>query len=94
MTFPREGTAATPPHPASSFAFKDYMPQTFRKLREIFAIDAADYMLSICGGSPARCTQAQPAYQLLSLDTPAVALPVAAVPCLCHSVLRAVLCRR
>ena len=49
MYFPREGSKETPPHPSGNFTFKDYMPMAFRKLRQIFAIDAGDYMMSICG---------------------------------------------
>ena len=48
--FPREGTAATPPHPANDFKWKDYCPAVFRKLREIFGVNDSDYMLSLCGG--------------------------------------------
>lgn len=55
MYFPREGSNATPPHPASSFAFKDYMPVSFLNLRQIFGIDAADYMMSICGAHLPHC---------------------------------------
>lgn len=47
--FPREGTAATPPHPANDFKWKDYCPRVFRKLRENFGVTTSDYMLSICG---------------------------------------------
>ena len=49
LYFPREGSKETPPHPSGNFTFKDYMPMAFRKLRQIFAIDAGDYMMSICG---------------------------------------------
>lgn len=47
--FPRDGSRATPPHPASNFKWKDYCPKAFNKLRATFHIDPADYMLSICG---------------------------------------------
>ncbi|KAJ3672951.1 hypothetical protein LUZ60_006325 [Juncus effusus] len=50
MYFPREGTQFTPPHHSINFAWKDYCPMVFRNLREMFRIDAADYMMSICGG--------------------------------------------
>lgn len=47
--FPHAGSHKTPPHPASDFAWKDYAPEVFRKLRKAFGIDAGDFMLSICG---------------------------------------------
>ena len=49
--FPREGSPVTPPHPTADFKWKDYCPMAFRKLREVFNIDAGDYMLSVCGGT-------------------------------------------
>jgi 1-phosphatidylinositol-4-phosphate 5-kinase len=52
--FPRDGSRATPPHPASNFKWKDYCPKAFNKLRATFHIDPADYMLSICGASCCR----------------------------------------
>ena len=50
--FPREGTTATPPHPANDFKWKDYCPAVFRKLREVFGVNDSDYMLSVCGKPP------------------------------------------
>ncbi|KAF3323186.1 hypothetical protein FCM35_KLT11917 [Carex littledalei] len=50
MHFPCEGTQYTPPHHSINFFWKDYCPMVFRNLREMFKIDAADYMMSICGG--------------------------------------------
>ncbi|KAJ4791399.1 Phosphatidylinositol-4-phosphate 5-kinase family protein [Rhynchospora pubera] len=50
MYFPHEGTQYTPPHHSINFFWKDYCPMVFRNLREMFKIDAADYMMSICGG--------------------------------------------
>ncbi len=47
--FPRDGSKATPPHPSADFKWKDYCPMAFRQLREVFNIDAGDYMLSVCG---------------------------------------------
>ena len=49
--FPREGSPVTPPHPTADFRWKDYCPMAFRKLREVFNIDAGDYMLSVCGAT-------------------------------------------
>ena len=50
--FPRDGSAATPPHPGADFLWKDYCPLAFRQLRRTFAIDAAQYLQSICGAQP------------------------------------------
>ena len=47
--FPRDGSAATPPHPGTDFLWKDYCPRAFRELRRTFSIDAAPYLHSICG---------------------------------------------
>ncbi|KAG9451099.1 hypothetical protein H6P81_011064 [Aristolochia fimbriata] len=49
MYFPRKGSQFTPPHNSIGFHWKDYCPMVFRNLREMFKIDAADYMISICG---------------------------------------------
>ncbi|KZV35740.1 phosphatidylinositol 4-phosphate 5-kinase 9 [Dorcoceras hygrometricum] len=54
MTFPKEGSQLTPPHPSEDFKWKDYCPMVFRNLREMFKIDAADYMVSICGNDALR----------------------------------------
>lgn len=54
MTFPREGSQLTPCHNSVDFRWKDYCPFVFRTLREMFKIDAADYMLSICGSDALR----------------------------------------
>eukprot|EP00884_Botryococcus_braunii_P012486 jgi/Botrbrau1/21238/Bobra.39_2s0036.1 len=53
-TFPRDGSRDTPPHPSNDFVWKDYCPSVFRSLREIFDIDVADYMTSICGDQALR----------------------------------------
>ncbi|XP_008802077.1 phosphatidylinositol 4-phosphate 5-kinase 1 isoform X2 [Phoenix dactylifera] len=50
MYFPSKGSQFTPPHHSIDFFWKDYCPMVFRNLREMFKIDAADYMMSICGG--------------------------------------------
>ncbi|KAI4300881.1 hypothetical protein L6164_034208 [Bauhinia variegata] len=52
--FPPEGSKYTPPHPSSEFKWKDYCPVVFRTLRKLFRVDAADYMLSICGSEALR----------------------------------------
>jgi 1-phosphatidylinositol-4-phosphate 5-kinase len=44
----------TPPHRSEEFKWKDYCPMVFRNLREMFKIDAADYMMSICGNDTLR----------------------------------------
>ncbi|GMH25075.1 hypothetical protein Nepgr_026918 [Nepenthes gracilis] len=49
MNFPRKGSQITPPHCSIDFHWKDYCPMVFRNLREMFKLDAADYMMSICG---------------------------------------------
>eukprot|EP00262_Sarcandra_glabra_P004890 TRINITY_DN16121_c0_g1_i4.p1 TRINITY_DN16121_c0_g1~~TRINITY_DN16121_c0_g1_i4.p1 ORF type:complete len:776 (-),score=104.82 TRINITY_DN16121_c0_g1_i4:229-2556(-) len=54
MYFPRNGSQFTPPHYSFGFVWKDYCPMVFRNLREMFKIDAADYMMSICGGDGLR----------------------------------------
>uniref|UniRef100_A0A5B6Z8K3 1-phosphatidylinositol-4-phosphate 5-kinase n=1 Tax=Davidia involucrata TaxID=16924 RepID=A0A5B6Z8K3_DAVIN len=54
MSFPREGSQLTPPHQSEDFKWKDYCPMVFRNLREMFKIDAADYMMSICGNDALR----------------------------------------
>ncbi|CAH1445188.1 unnamed protein product [Lactuca virosa] len=47
--FPRKGSQSTPPHNSVDFYWKDYSFMVFRNLRELFKLDAADYMMSICG---------------------------------------------
>ncbi|KAI5079590.1 hypothetical protein GOP47_0005695 [Adiantum capillus-veneris] len=54
MRFPREGSQLTPCHRSVDFRWKDYCPYVFRTLREMFKIDAADYMMSICGNDALR----------------------------------------
>lgn len=54
MRFPSEGSKFTPPHQSVDFRWKDYCPMVFRHLRELFKIDAAEYMLSICGNDALR----------------------------------------
>ncbi|XP_015876233.2 phosphatidylinositol 4-phosphate 5-kinase 6 isoform X1 [Ziziphus jujuba] len=52
--FPPEGSKYTPPHQSCDFRWKDYCPLVFRTLRKLFKVDAADYMLSICGNDALR----------------------------------------
>ncbi|CAL1398288.1 unnamed protein product [Linum trigynum] len=54
MQFPKDGSQLTPPHHSDDFKWKDYCPMVFRNLREMFKIDAADYMMSICGNDGLR----------------------------------------
>ncbi|TYJ40770.1 hypothetical protein E1A91_A04G163500v1 [Gossypium mustelinum] len=49
MFFPKKGSQFTPPHKSIDFYWKDYCPMVFRHLRELFKLDAAEYMMSICG---------------------------------------------
>ncbi|RLN38666.1 hypothetical protein C2845_PM01G15540 [Panicum miliaceum] len=52
--FHPEGSKYTPPHSSCDFKWKDYCPQVFRTLRKLFKVDAADYMLSLCGDQALR----------------------------------------
>ncbi|XP_022746663.1 phosphatidylinositol 4-phosphate 5-kinase 6-like isoform X2 [Durio zibethinus] len=52
--FPPEGSKHTPPHQSCEFRWKDYCPVVFRTLRKLFNVDAADYMISICGNDALR----------------------------------------
>ncbi|XP_068470286.1 phosphatidylinositol 4-phosphate 5-kinase 7-like isoform X2 [Phaseolus vulgaris] len=54
MYFPKKGSQFTPPHCSIDFYWKDYCPMVFRNLREMFKLDAAEYMMSICGDSGLR----------------------------------------
>ncbi|KAM7255110.1 hypothetical protein ACFE04_020351 [Oxalis oulophora] len=54
MNFPKGGSQLTPTHQSEDFKWKDYCPMVFRNLREMFKIDAADYMMSICGNDALR----------------------------------------
>ncbi|KAE9585431.1 hypothetical protein Lal_00018020 [Lupinus albus] len=54
MDFPKEGSQLTPTHQSEDFKWKDYCPMVFRNLRDMFKIDAADYMMSICGNDTLR----------------------------------------
>ncbi|XP_047321480.1 phosphatidylinositol 4-phosphate 5-kinase 1-like [Impatiens glandulifera] len=52
--FPPEGSKITPPHQSTEFRWKDYCPIVFRRLRELFHVDPADYMLAVCGNDALR----------------------------------------
>ncbi|KAK4792717.1 hypothetical protein SAY86_023152 [Trapa natans] len=52
--FPPEGSKHTPPHSSFEFKWKDYCPVVFRTLRQLFKVDAADYMISLCGNDALR----------------------------------------
>ncbi|CAM0876248.1 unnamed protein product [Alopecurus aequalis] len=54
IRFPPAGSRLTPPHPSPEFRWKDYCPMVFRHMRELFAVDPADYMLAICGDDALR----------------------------------------
>ncbi|GMH39027.1 hypothetical protein BSKO_06925 [Bryopsis sp. KO-2023] len=54
LHFPRRGGNHTPPHPSQDFKWKDYAPMVFRRLREAFGIDPADYLISLCGNHALR----------------------------------------
>ena len=50
VAFPPNGSRRTPPHKLShTFKFKDYCPKAFRAIREMYGIDNASYMNSVCG---------------------------------------------
>ena len=54
INFPARGNNKppyfTPPHSlVHTFKFKSYAPKVFKRLREYFSIDSANYMLSVCG---------------------------------------------
>ena len=54
MSFPAAGStkpgSITPPHSlAHTFKFKSYSLQVFRRIRNFFGIDNAEYMMSVCG---------------------------------------------
>lgn len=55
MVFPPGGSTntsiITPKHDlAHTFKFKDYSPEIFKRIRDCFQLDQADYQLSLCGG--------------------------------------------
>ena len=48
--FPPKGSSTTPPHSlAHTFKFKDYAPEAFSRIRDIFDVRKTDYITSICG---------------------------------------------
>eukprot|EP00002_Diphylleia_rotans_P017157 TRINITY_DN3327_c0_g1_i1.p1 TRINITY_DN3327_c0_g1~~TRINITY_DN3327_c0_g1_i1.p1 ORF type:complete len:357 (+),score=65.62 TRINITY_DN3327_c0_g1_i1:78-1148(+) len=52
--FPRSGSSETPAHASTDFKWKDYNPFAFQQFRKLFEIDAADYMISLCGDDALR----------------------------------------
>jgi 1-phosphatidylinositol-4-phosphate 5-kinase len=46
-TFPSAGSNKTPAHKMRDFKFKDYHPEVFRRIRERFGIDAAEYTMTV-----------------------------------------------
>lgn len=51
LKFPRSGSSSgpipTPGHSQRDFQFRDYAPSVFRRLREHFGIDSADYLVRL-----------------------------------------------
>jgi len=47
--FPKKGGKYTRPHLMKSFKFKDYCPQIFKLLRQLFSIDPSEYQMEVCG---------------------------------------------
>ncbi|KAI6225395.1 PIPK domain-containing protein [Aphelenchoides fujianensis] len=48
VAFPTDGSTMTPSHAYGDFRFKTYAPLAFRYFREIFHIQAADFLQSLC----------------------------------------------
>mmetsp|Transcript_50855 Transcript_50855/g.99705 ORF Transcript_50855/g.99705 Transcript_50855/m.99705 type:complete len:724 (+) Transcript_50855:98-2269(+) len=49
IPFPAKGSRSTPGHNQRDFYFKDYAPETFRRIRARMGIDPQDYTMSVCG---------------------------------------------
>ena len=49
LQFPGRGSILTPAHIMRDFKFKDYSPFVYKKIREAFGINPADYLLCVCG---------------------------------------------
>ncbi len=47
IRFPGKGSPLTPPHMQRDFKFADFAPHVFARIRDKFAIDPADYLVSI-----------------------------------------------
>lgn len=54
VLFPSAGSPTTPAHPSVDFKFKDYCPRVFRRLRQLWGCDDAEYMLSLAGSAALR----------------------------------------
>nr|GMC93136.1 phosphatidylinositol 4-phosphate 5-kinase 1-like [Ipomoea batatas] len=52
--FPPEGSKCTPLHQAPDFKWKDYCPMVFKRLRDLFGINPADYMAALCSNNALR----------------------------------------
>ncbi|KAK9713824.1 hypothetical protein RND81_06G053700 [Saponaria officinalis] len=52
--FPPEGSKLTPTHKSTEFRWKDYCPVVFMHLRDLFQIEATEYMSAICGNDALR----------------------------------------
>lgn len=46
-SFPSAGSNRTPAHKCRDFKFKDYHPEVFRRIRDRFGIDAAEYTMTV-----------------------------------------------
>ena len=49
LQFPGRGSILTPAHAMRDFKFKDYAPAVYKKIRDAFHINPADYLLCLCG---------------------------------------------
>ena len=47
VRYPHTGSSTTPAHSNRDFKFFDYAPLVFRRIRNLFDIDQADYLLSL-----------------------------------------------
>ncbi|KAL9245524.1 hypothetical protein vseg_019168 [Gypsophila vaccaria] len=52
--FPPEGSKLTPAHKSTEFRWKDYCPVVFMHLRDLFQVEAEEYMSAICGNDGVR----------------------------------------
>eukprot|EP00271_Cylindrocystis_brebissonii_P022745 TRINITY_DN8872_c0_g2_i1.p1 TRINITY_DN8872_c0_g2~~TRINITY_DN8872_c0_g2_i1.p1 ORF type:complete len:1129 (-),score=236.74 TRINITY_DN8872_c0_g2_i1:716-3769(-) len=52
--FPPEGSTTTPVHRLPAFRWKNYCHRAFRRLRDLFGVDPAKYMVSLCGNDALR----------------------------------------
>ncbi|CAH9058262.1 unnamed protein product [Cuscuta epithymum] len=52
--FPPEGSKCTPAHHAPDFKWKDYCPVVFKRLRDLFGINSAEYVTALCSNDALR----------------------------------------